>query len=373
MRRRIQSQRAGVALPMAILLIGFITAGIIGAFGRVMSESRTLDSNRTSSEAFALAERALEARVASGDTLPDSTRYTFADGYADVRVRRIRRAMGPQDTSVWLIQATATVHGGRRGRPPARRSVAQIAMRAAASMNANAAWSSLSGLRKNGGSGVISGIDECFLPDTVNVVAGAAVPADMFELKSNGGLYPFEGNPPVSAEGSQEEFANSVNVDWANIKSGAALPSHITVCPGGDGYIPSITGCSSWPDLSDPNYYPTILVNGSMTLGSGEVGQGLLIVTGRLTFTGGQETWRGLILVGQELIDNGTGWISGAVISGLDVKLGKDVAESEITEEAVANGTKTYRYNSCEVANALNGAATMDLIPNAWMDNWSTW
>ena len=358
---------------MAILLIGFITAGIIGAFGRMTSETRTLDSGRTASLAFGLAERGLEARVATGDTLPDSTRYVFADGYTDVRVRRVRRAAGPQDTSLWLVRSTATVNGGRPGRPAARRSVAQLAIRAAGIIDANAAWSSLSGLRKNGGSGIISGVDECFLPDTINPVAGASVPVGMFELKSNGGKYPFEGAPPVNEQGSQAEFANSISIDWGNIKSGSALPPHLTVCPGGDGYNPAITDCGSWPSFTNPNYYPTILVNGSMTLGNGDVGQGLLIVTGRLTFTGGQETWRGLILVGQELIDNGTGWISGAVITGLDVKLGLDVPESEVIEQAVANGTKTYRYNSCEIANAMGGGATMALLPNAWMDNWSNW
>ena len=368
----LQARRDGIALPMAILLVGFITAGIIGAFGRMTGETRTLDSNRTTTIAFALAERGLAARVATGDTLPDSVRFTFPDGIADVFVSRVRAGVGPQDTTLWLIRATSTVNGGRRGRPAARRSVAQIAIRAAGSIDAEAAWTSLSGLRKNGGSGLISGVDECNPADSV---AGAAVPGGMFELKSAGGKYPFEGAPPVYEEGSQAEFANSVNIDWGSIKAppGAVSPDVVICTPGTDGYDPDWTGCGSWPDFSDPNYYPIILVNGSITMKSGDEGQGLLIVTGRLTFTGGQETWRGLILVGQELIDNGLGWVSGGVISGLDVKLGLDVPDSEIIEEAVANGTKTYRYNSCEIANALNGTATMALIPNAWIDNWSAW
>lgn len=365
------ARRPGLALPMAILLIGFITAGIIGAFGRLSTESRTVDNGRTTTLAFAIAERGLEARVASGDTLPDSSRFVFPDGYADVRVSRVRRGLSAKDTTMWLIRATGTVNGQRPGRPAARRSVAQFALRAAGSIDANAAWTSLSGLRKNGGSGTISGVNECIPADTV---VGAAVPGGMFELMSSGGKYPFEGDPPVSSEGSQQAFSNSVNIDWGGIKTppGAVEPD-IVVCPGGDGYVSGWSNCSPWPTFTNPNYYPTILVNGSITLQGGMEGQGLLIVTGRLTFTGGQETWKGLILVGRELIDNGQGWISGAVISGLDVKLGQNVAESEITEEAVANGNKTYRYNSCEVANALQGAATMSLLPNAWIDNWMAW
>lgn len=364
MRPRLNARRRGLALPMAILLIGFITAGIIGAFSRMTGESRTVDSGRTTTLAFSLAERGLEARVATGDTLPDSVRYTFPDGIADVRVTRVRAGTGSRDTSVWLVRATATVNGARPGRPAARRSVAQLAVRWAGSIDANAAWTSLSGLRKNGGSGLISGVDECNPADTV---AGAAVPGDMFELKSSGGKYPFEGAPPVYEEGTQEAFANSVNIDWFSI---VGTPSSVTpdvMCTDGQ------SSKTCLPSFADPNYYPTVLVKGDFTMGSNDAGRGLLIVTGRLTFTGGQETWRGLILVGDELIDNGTGWVSGAVISGLNVKIGLIVPESEIVEEAVANGTKVYRYNSCEIANALNGAANLALIPNAWIDNWSAW
>src|SRR3990172_4190036 len=142
--------RPGLALPMAILLIGFITAGIIGAFGRMEGEARTLDSGRTTTLAFTLAERGLEARIAAGDTLPDSTRYTFPGGFVDVRISKVRPGPSPLDSSIWLIRATGTVSGGKAAHPPARRSVAQLVVRRAASLDANAAWTSLSGLRKNG-------------------------------------------------------------------------------------------------------------------------------------------------------------------------------------------------------------------------------
>lgn len=368
MRPRLHARRAGIALPMAILLVGFITAGIIGAFGRMTGETRTLDSTRTMTQAFALAERGLEARAANGDTVPDSVRYTFPDGTVDVRVRRIRGG-APQDTTLWLIRSTATMNGGRPGRPPARRSVAQVAIRSPGSIDANAAWTSLSGLRKNGTSGLISGVDGC---NPANVVAGAAVPEGMFELKSAPSQTgdPFEGSPPVYEEGTQAEFASSIHIDWASIiGSPPALEPDIT-CTDNE----QDTDCLPMAQYaSDPNYYPVVYVDGDFTMGSNASGQGLLIVRDRLTFTGGQETWRGLILVGSELIDNGTGWVSGAVISGLNVKIGLVVPESEIVEEAVANGNKTYRYDSCEVANALGGAAKMSLLANAWIDNWSAW
>ena len=40
---------------------------------------------------------------------------------------------------------------------------------------------------------------------------------------------------------------------------------------------------------------------------------------------------------------------------------------------AVANGTKTYQYDSCEVSKAAGGLASYSVFPNAWMDNFVTY
>jgi hypothetical protein len=113
------------------------------------------------------------------------------------------------------------------------------------------------------------------------------------------------------------------------------------------------------------NYWPTIVINGSAALPSD--GRGTLIVTGDLTFGGGDE-WDGIIMVGGAITDNGSGNIAGAVVSGLNVLKGMTVGQS-----SKANGTKDYAYDSCAVANAAANQSRLVGQRNAWVDNWTNW
>jgi hypothetical protein len=36
----------------------------------------------------------------------------------------------------------------------------------------------------------------------------------------------------------------------------------------------------------------------------------------------------------------------------------------------IGNGTKTIRYNSCLVSQALSHLGSLVALPNAWADNW---
>jgi hypothetical protein len=60
--------------------------------------------------------------------------------------------------------------------------------------------------------------------------------------------------------------------------------------------------------------------------------------------------------------------VQGAVISGLNVKIGLAVSTS-ISD--FGNGTKTYEYDSCAVAAALAGFGTLTPLSNTWIDNWA--
>jgi hypothetical protein len=123
--------------------------------------------------------------------------------------------------------------------------------------------------------------------------------------------------------------------------------------PGGS--FPSATA------FADTTFYPIIKVNGDFSLPTS--GQGMLIVTGHLTVSG-STTWRGVLLVGGDITSNGNNGISGATVSGLNVKLGTYVPSS------TANGTKSYQYNSCEVAKATTTAGALVTLRNTWVDNW---
>lgn len=89
----------------------------------------------------------------------------------------------------------------------------------------------------------------------------------------------------------------------------------------------------------------------------------MLIITGNLTVSG-STGWKGIILVGGLITSNGNNGVEGAVVSGLNVKLGLPVPIS------VANGTKQYNYNSCEVARSATTMGALITLRNTWVDNW---
>jgi molybdopterin-binding protein len=103
---------------------------------------------------------------------------------------------------------------------------------------------------------------------------------------------------------------DSVKIDWNGIVNQNAIKPTITIPP------------SSWPTATqwaDTTYYPIIRINGDFTPPSS--GRGMLIVTGALTLNG-SVGWKGVLLVGGDIVSNGTNSIAGATVSGLNVKLG---------------------------------------------------
>jgi choice-of-anchor A domain-containing protein len=119
-------------------------------------------------------------------------------------------------------------------------------------------------------------------------------------------------------------------------------------------------------------------------------GSGTLIVMGNLTISG-NNLWKGILLVGGTMTSNGNGTMTGATMSGLNTMF-KQPPEVPVDElalaqakvpagttltrtpaNATANGTKTFQYDSCEVARAAGGLASYSVYPNAWMDNFVTY
>ena len=133
---RIESRRPGFALPMAILLIGFMTAGLVAAFTRAESESRMVENLDVEAEALAVAQEGLERVLANG-----TVKYPFVTGAptdsgtihlprgdsAVVVIKQIRTAATNKDTSIWLIRSTGRTRARAIGRPGAARTGALIA------------------------------------------------------------------------------------------------------------------------------------------------------------------------------------------------------------------------------------------------------
>jgi hypothetical protein len=358
---KLQADRSGFALPMSILLIGFMTAGVLAAFARTTTEVQLVDNETAATVAYANAERGLSQFLATGSISALNATYTYTNGNATVTATIMRDDPSPTGTDTWLIRSIGTATSPS-GKPQARRTVAQLALRVPTTMQVVSSWTSLSGLHKNGAAGDITGFDAC----SGAAVAGVATPTGMLTGKDDA----ITGSPQHLEMGTQAQMASQIKIDWPGITNPAApaISPDIVVCQSGThGYDANWSPCGTWPtsaQWSNTAFWPTIVINGTSALPSN--GRGTLIVTGDLTFGGGDQ-WDGIILVGGKITDNGSGNIAGAVVSGLNVLKGWTVGES-----SKANGTKDYTYDSCKVASATSALAKFQGMSNTWVDTW-TW
>jgi len=352
----------GATLPMAIVTIVLLSIGAIAGLNRLQAERRTTGNQAAEVDAFAMAEAALGRYITATTAPPPASLDTIITGLpggsAAVSVRQLRAAASGVN-ALYIIRSTATHTGGVRydtRTPPAQRIVAQFAVWQPGSMRVGAAWTSVTGLDKNGGSGTLSGTDQC---GAAPAVAGVEVPTLAADggpgYDQDGGAFVPSGLPAVSYPSANPVgFAPLIPIDWdAIVNHGALEPDYI------------LSGTLGWPtSWSD---WPTIYVTGDVSLGSAQTGQGLLLIRGNAAMNG-SFSWNGVILVGGALTSDGNQTIQGAIISGLNVQLGETVAISD-----VGNGSKTVRYNSCNVSAALDHLGALLPLPNAWVDNWPGW
>jgi hypothetical protein len=358
------TERRGFAIPIALLVIAVLTIMIAGGFSIVSAERRSVADQKSQINAFRIAEQGLEIYLVRRDSLlagtpnyakvpgaKDSVRITMTGGYADVSLTRLRPPRGSQ-SGLYVVRSKGTETAGAfAGTPQGVRTVAQYVLWEPAPMQVLAGWTAMSGLQKNGAAGTLGGIDMC---GEAGAVAGVVVPA----YPGYQGKMVAVGNPPIDSFPAPD----SVEIDWDGIVNHGLIDATITL-PGGT--WPTTALQNSYADTSI-KYYPIIRVNGDFDLMSS--GTGMLIVTGNLTISG-NKGWRGVILAGGVMTSNGNndiigGGVQGAVISGLNVKLGMDV------DESLANGTKMYNYNSCEVARATTLMGALVTLRNTWVDNW---
>lgn len=352
-------RRTGAALPMTLFIIVIVTTLSAGAFTMIGAEYRVNDDHKAQLDTYLMAKRGMEQFIGSRASLGftsvppaavESTTIAMRGGYAEVVMRQVRPPVGTTVPGLYVIRARGvrTRDGTPTGVVTGERTIAQYARFQFASLDVKSAWTAVGGLKKSGGSGILSGADACGME---SAVAGVAVPEVPGYTQSGGSFVP-DGNPKVDTLGTVAQAAASVEIDWAGIVSGTAIQADIEY-PGG-----------SWPssaDWADDEFWPVVRVDGNFALP--DDGKGTLIVTGDLTLNGSQ-SWRGIILVGGALVSNGNNTVDGAVFTGLNAKLGASVVESDL-----GNGAKTFRYNSCDVASAVG--AFRGLVPyrNAGADN----
>jgi hypothetical protein len=353
---RAHPSERGSALLLSILATAVLGAGLMAVLGLSGAERRVVANQAAQTDAYAVAETGLQQfvanRIALGFTSSpaasyESTRVSVAGGHADVVLQLIRPAVGSAPPLYVIRSRGFSTAGQLSGTPLAERQVAQLASWSGGAMASLAAFTAINGLTKVGGAGALAGVDACGVSETV---AGVAVGNPGYT--QNGASVP-TGSPAILSLGTQAQAAAAVPIDWAGVMNGTTLSPTIAL-PGGT--FPAVFTSTDWP---------IIKVTGDYTLPNS--GQGVLIVTGSLTV--GAQSWNGVILIGDALIVTGSTSIQGAVVTGLNAKLGQAPPVSTIN-----NGTRIFQYNSCHVASAMGGSsAGLTLIRNAWMDDWDGW
>jgi hypothetical protein len=366
--------RRGATLPLTILVIALLGVGVAITYSRLSSERHITGDGQAQIDAHAVAQSGLNSYMAGINGKPGATAnatITTPDGgTAVVNLRMLRESTTTLLPAIYVITSRGTATGAKRydsKSPPAERTVATYALWTPAPFDLNAAVTSLGGMDKAGGSGVMSGVDACGAQPAIPGVAvtdgggqpGTSLSGSAVSTNYTGATGPIDGNPdntPISlgTGGATGTAKDQVGVDWAGIVAGTFLPAE---------YVSPI-----WPTADQMLHWPVIRVNnnggGDFTL-PGD-GKGILIVTGNLIISGSND-WEGLILVGGSIRSNGNNTTRGAVITGLNVKLGQTVPPSDM------NGTKDYRYDSCALTRALGHVGSLQRVRNGWTDTWSSY
>jgi Tfp pilus assembly protein PilX len=367
--RPIAGNERGVALLMVLMILAVLSIMVAAGFVRVLAERRVTDNQRVSTKAYALAETGLQqfalhrsdlGFTTSPPAVTESTRVVLTGGYADVVMQRIKPQVG-STSALYVLRSTGVwTATGYLNAPNARRTVAQYIQWNQSILTPAAAWVSLAGIHKSGGTGSISGFDRC---GVAPAVGGVAVPNSPGYTQTFGTLVP-TGSPNIVSLGATPAASTALPFDWGGILSGSSIVPDYT--------IPGSSWSTTW---FFGGAYPVIRVdNAGGSAFSLPDGQGLLIVTGDLNIVGSTD-WSGLILVGGELTTSGSPSVYGAAYSGLNIALSgnPDSVAAAMGPANVGSTGQLYRYDSCQLANALSRFTGLQLVRNAWTDNWKTW
>ena len=375
--------RAGFALPLVVIFLVILSFALAAGLAATAAEGGTTTAQRGQNRAYTIAEQGLQRFLISRDSLcrlngfatcltdpaavtagQDSVQFALGGGYAVVVSRMMRPQQGTKDTipAIFFVRARgidslSALRGGDT--TTSVRSVGLMVQWSTQTINVTGAWTSLSGLNKQGNAGQIDGNDQC---GRKPAVAGVLVPKG--DYTSSGGFVP-TGNPPLDTSKTLDQLEPLVTIDWNGIINGDALTYDFVVPPNA---FPS----SAWFQ-ADTSRWPVIRIKtNDFTLPN--AGRGIIVADGDFTISG-SNMWDGIILVGGQLTSNGNNTTSGATVSGLNYKLpgAPQPPPGYINDNATANGTKSYVYNSCNVNRATQRLKHYVALANTWVDDIPVW
>ena len=366
--------RRGIALPLVLMLTVFLTISVGAGFVIAGNEHTVGVDHDAQLKAFAAAQEGVENYLVNVTTIP----ATFPDvkvisvtGGVDTVTMRVVKSDASGVSAIYSITSVgnATSSNLRRSAstPVAQRTVSQLVVWQSGTMDATAAWTSLSGMDKNGNSGTASGFDVVD-PTTGCGGTSAAVPrhrcSRRYDVQRQEYFHQRQ-RPGIRRRISELRVRMALRSTRSESIGRRFLAG--SVAP--DFTIKTTSPASgSWPTASQYNNWPVVLVKGKFGNGvnvSG--GKGILLVTGDADLS--NFDWHGIVLVGGALTLSGSkGQVWGTAISGLNIELGQTVLPS-----SVGNGNILAQYNSCDVSKALANFGGWRRIQNSWSDNWPSY
>jgi Tfp pilus assembly protein PilX len=380
--------KRGFALPLALLVMVVLTAGIAAGYTATSAEVLTNAAHRGDTRAFNVAQAGLETFLArrqetgfctssiSGITgvhcIADPTAATTDSEYATIALnggtasivsKLVRKFITDTLPAIYFIRSKGTDNSigisGSTSSVKGTRTVGVYATWGTANVNVQGAWFALSGLNKNGNSGRIDGTDNCSAANGggKTALAGAVIPSGG---QFSGNTSPFTGSPPIDTTQTFAQLKANAKLDWAGIISGSIAA---------DFEIPQVAFPNSTWFSSNPDAWPVIRIH-TNNYSLPNAGRGMIIADSNFTISG-SNMWDGIVLIGGKLTSNGNNTTSGATFAGLNYLLGGNPGAS--SDDSDANGQKTYVYNSCNVSKAAAGLRTYKQITNSWLDNLPNW
>lgn len=373
--------RLGFALPLVVVFLVVLSFALAAGLAATAAEGGMTSAQRGQNRAYAIAEMGLQRFLIKRDSLcglvgsscltdpggatsgQDSVQMAINGGYAVVVARLLRPQQGTKDTipALYFVRARGVDSTSKmRGSDTTNsvRTVGLMVQWSTQTMNVVGAWTSLSGLDKQGNAGQIDGNDQC---GRKPAVAGVMVPKG--DYTESGGFVP-TGNPPLDTSKTLAQLEPLLTIDWNGIVNGNAMTYDFIVPPNGFPDATYFADTTKWPIIR-------VHTNGFVLPNAG---RGIIVADSDFTISG-SNMWNGVILIGGQLTSNGNNTTSGATVSGLNYKLPGAVQPPPgyINDNSTANGTKSYVYNSCNVSRATTRLRHYVALPNTWIDDVPIW
>lgn len=347
----------GFALLVSLIAIVGLTALATGGFFLADSEHKTSTNHHASVEAYHLAEAGLNQFLGDASGTPSTGsqgtyQYPDAGGEAEVFVEYVGATRDDQD--IYRVRSVGRFDPASPGQTVVRQVGLVAVLNTGVIPDPKASVASGGGITKNGGSGLISGYDNC---NSAPARAGVRVPTDP---GYDGKEKPLEGEPKADSVSNPFDYLEPGAEQWWDGMLDGSTVQH-------DYVLNSDDSSSQWPDYSqvDEEMPVTYVDKNNIELGDNEDGRGLLIIRGNTTLKGNFD-WDGVILIGGSLTDHGQGQIQGAVMTGLNVLKGEDVSQDDLEDVDTLDGTKKYLFDSCIVEKVQNATATLAGVSSTW-------